>query len=128
MKEYIRLYWYEKYTPEDYQRTYSLLRSIKYKIVENSVQIYMDSNALEYHLTTGWGQHVGFDGSNFGNGLLEFIENGVYNSGKTGSMANPRIGDGSNFFSRTVDYVNQYAKANVLKKLEYKLGVKIKSI
>ena len=127
VRVYIRMYWYNRYSPEDYERTQSLLEAVSYQIKNNTVVIYIDEEKLEHGTPfKKWGQHVGFDGSDFGAGLMEFIENGVFDSGKTGSPNNPRIGNGSEAIRRTTEWLNKYINDEVKRRLGVKLGVTFK--
>ena len=80
VKEYIQRYWYDTYEPKDYERTKSLLEAVSFKIEGNSVIVYIDEKKFVHSTQEGWSQHRGFDGVNFSEGLIQFVENGVYNS------------------------------------------------
>lgn len=133
LKNYIQNYWYDKYSPKDYERTYSLLDAISSKIdyTNNTVTIYFDEDKFDYISNkNGWGSHRGFYGTkwdeDFGNGLIEFIENGVFDSGKFGSFSNPRIKHGSHALYATEQWINRYVKSEIKKRLSIYLGTKIK--
>lgn len=118
LKTYIKLYWYDRYSPEDYERTYSLRNAVSYKIIDQSVYIYIDTNAFIYHKSdNGWGQHIGFDGKDFSEGLMDFVEYGRFTSGKSGSLTNPRIGDGSGAIEKTMNWLNKKVNTEILKKI-----------
>lgn len=125
LKVYIRLYWYDRYSPTDYDRTYSLLNSVSYKVEGNTVKIYIDENKLIHATQSGWNQHMSFDGEDFSAGLIEFIENGRFDSGKTGTKTNPRIGKGSKAIEKTLRWLNKYINQEVKRQLSIVLGTKV---
>lgn len=87
LRDYIQEYWYDTYTPKDYDRTYDLLNSVDAKIEGNEVVLYFDDYQISSNRTGGWGQHIGFEGEPF---EIEFIEMGL---GGSGSLRNPRRHD-----------------------------------
>lgn len=118
LKTYIKLYWYDRYSPEDYERTYSLKNAVSYEIENQSVYIYIDTDAFVRHKPDiGWGQHVGFDGRDFSEGLVEFVEYGRFLSGKSGSRTNPRIGDGSGAIEKTMNWLNKKVNTEIMNKI-----------
>lgn len=126
LKVYVRQYWYNRYTPKDYERTYSFLESISYRIERNTVEIYFDEEKFDHiFVNDGWGVHVGFDGDDFGSGLIEFIENGTFDSGNKGSLTNPRVGDHSGAIEKTKKWLDKYVKDEVKKQLQIGLNIKV---
>jgi hypothetical protein len=124
LKVYVNQYWYSRYSPEDYQRTYSFLESVSYEVKKNVVTIKFDTEKFAHATTNGWGQHRGFDGDDFNEGLIEFIETGSFSSGKTGSLSNPRIGsNGSRAIEKTRTWLNKHLSDEVKKQVKSKLGV-----
>lgn len=128
LRVYTKQYWYDRYTPEDYERTYSLLNSISYEIDGMHVHIYYDFDSWEFSKdrADAWGQHVGFDYQDFTEGLIEFVENGKFYSGRLGSHSNPRIGDKSLAIEKTQRWLDKYLNQQIRKRLERDLGVKFR--
>lgn len=124
VKVYIRQYWYYNYSPLDYERTFSLLEAVSYQIdrTNQEVYIYIDEQKLIYNVQSGWGQHIGFDGNKFSEGLIEFVENGIFDSGRTGSQNNPKIGKGSFAIQRTIKWLNKYLKNKITSELKLRFG------
>lgn len=65
---------------------------------------------------------MSFDGSDFGEEIMYFIENGIYPSGKYGSWHNPRIGDSSGAIQKTINWLNRYIREETLRQLEIRFG------
>lgn len=125
LKVYIKLYWYDRYSPKDYDRTYNLLNSVSYRVKEDSVEIYIDEDKLVHAVQAGWNQHMSFDGEDFSAGLIEFIENGKFSSGKTGAKSNPKVGKGSKAIERTTIWLNKYINQEIKKQLSIVLKTKV---
>lgn len=119
IKEYIQRYWYDVYTPQDYERTNSLLRSVKADIGRSKIEIYIDETEFEYALRNSlWNQHISFDGEDFGEGLIQFIDQGKYDSGKVGSLKNPKVGKGSNFIKKINIWLKTYVDNEISKRVK----------
>lgn len=125
LRDYIQRYWYDTYSPQDYERSHSLLEAVVYERHGSYVNIYIDESKLAHaQFENNWNQHMSFDAVDFGAGLIQFIENGVYNSGLTGSINNPRIGDASHAIERTNKWIARYIKEEIKRKVEIELGCK----
>lgn len=125
IKEYLIKYWYNTYSPKNYERTYSLLESVKYKKSRSYVTVYIDEEEFIYAVqgTELWNQHMGFDEERFGKGLIEFIEDGKFDSGKFGASSNPRIGNGSHVIKRINTWLKRYVDKEILKRIKMDLGL-----
>lgn len=125
VKEYIQRYWYDTYTPENYNRSWSLLKSVTYKVYDDYVEVYIDEDEFVYSLGDGeyWGRHTGFDGEKFGSGLIEFVENGKFNSGKIGSPSNPRVGDASRAIKKVNTWLKRYVRNELRRMLKMKFNI-----
>jgi hypothetical protein len=123
VKDYIQKYWYDTYTPKDYTRTDSLLESVSYKIEDGTVIVYIDEGKFQYGLQDGWGSHISFNGERFGSELIQFVENGIYDSGEKGSSRNPRIGDASHAIERVNKWLERYVKAEVRSRINMAFGL-----
>lgn len=118
LKVFVEQYWYRTYVPTQYNRTYSLLDAIDYEISGNIASIYLNEDMLVHDFREeNWNAHMSFDGEDFGEEIMYFIENGVYPSGKYGSFHNPRIGDGSGAIQKTINWLNRYLRRTVSKEL-----------
>lgn len=128
LKEYTKKYWYSNYTPSDYQRTYSFLNTIRYRIFPSipRVAIFYDFRLLDHAVNKdGWGTHVGFDGKQFNEGLVQFIENGTFYSGNKG--ASPRAGKGgSGAIEKTEKWLEEYLDKEVKRRLELTIGARLR--
>lgn len=128
LKEYTKKYWYDNYSPSDYQRTYSFLKTIKYRIFPATprVAIFYDFRLLEHSVNKdGWGAHVGFNGKYFNEGLVEFIENGNFYSGNKG--LSPRAGKGgSGAIEKTEKWLQEYLDEEVKRRLELTIGARLR--
>lgn len=132
VKVFIKQYWYDRYSPLEYERLEEnggLLGAVSYTIEDNSVRIHIDESKLIHasaHLDKYnqgfWGQHRGFDGKDFGEGLIEFVENGRFDSGRVGSTGNPRIGHGSGAIQKTINWLNKYLDGEVKRMIELDFG------
>lgn len=122
MQEYIETYWYDVYSPIDYERTYDVLRSIDVKFENDVVVIFYNADKIFSTPNLGsWGEHSGFDFGDFSEGIIEYVENGV--SG--GSIQNPRLGDtGAKAIPRTRGWLNNYLVKAIKK--EFGINVKIR--
>lgn len=119
LQTYIKLYWYDRYSPEDYKRTGDFVDAVGYEIQnETSVVIYIDFTKIRHRAEyDNWGQHVGFDGNDFTEGLVEFIEDGRFSSGKRGSPNNPRFGKGSKAIEKTMNWLNKKVNSEIMRQV-----------
>lgn len=137
LRVYIKQYWYDRYVPEDYERTESLVDCISYKKENGKVMIYFDESKVE-HKDNGpgeWGSYTSFGhydnggtwvagedmmlSDDFHSGLIEFIENGKFNSGKRGSLNNPRHDmGGSHAVDKTKEWLRKYLNNEVQKRFK----------
>lgn len=131
LKVFTKQYWYDKYLPEDYKRTYSFLESASYEITGRGgsmkLAVYFDLNKLIYKVDeNGWGAHVGFDGEDFTEGMIRFIEDGkFYSSGRIGSPCNPRAGKkGAGMIEKTSKWLERYLDTEIKKKIKFYYGNK----
>lgn len=119
LKEYIKKYWYDTYSPECYKRTGNLINSVKYEKSRSYVYIYIDEYELgsAVNFSEPWNTHAGFDAEVFGAGLMEFIENGRYDSGKIGSKSNPRIGYSAKVIRRLNTWLKRYVDNEIKRRI-----------
>lgn len=117
LKESVDSLWYDAYpTPTDYIRTYQLLNSVNGKVTKNclgnySIEVYLDPEFMTANPSLyGWGQHTGFDKSDFRRGLIQSIIHGM-----GGSSTNPRLGDSTNVIEVVQNEAEKYANS-ILKK------------
>lgn len=125
IREYLLKYWYGTYTPKNYERTKSLLDSVDYKVSRSYVTVYIkEENFISAVQGTNlWNQHMGFDEEAFGAGLIEFIENGKFDSGKVGSLNNPRIGNGSHIIKKVNTWLKRYIDKEIKRRLKMEIGI-----
>lgn len=131
-KVLINQYWYGGYSPKDYQRTYSLRDSIKYKIEGNSVRVYLDLSDAERSDfgTHKWGSYTdfknesSFDTESGSGAFLNYIDNGWFGStSKFGSKRNPRAKKGGIDISSKMDsWLARYIEPTVRKRMRVFLG------
>lgn len=119
VKVYIKQYWYNRYSPEDYERTYSLYKSVKYEILDDNVIVYFDlNNADRKRFQNGsWGSYTNFKNKPSFTGeywinMIQYIDTGFFPSG-IGSETNPRVGDGIDFISKTERWLNKHLAEKV---------------
>lgn len=138
LKVFYNQYWANRYSPEDYERTHTFVKSIKYEnSSDTDIYIYFDQNELKRIKNVGgWGSYTNFQGDpsftteeTFFNSFVEYIETGYFGSNQTGghitgNWTNPRIGDGSYFIERTLKWLNRYMQYEV----ERKIGLKIDNL
>lgn len=93
LQEYVRVYWYNAYSPKQYDRTDEFFDCVDARFIgENEVEIFYDTDALQamFGAEDNWNKHMGFDYSPFdGEGLIQMLEFGM----NGGSTNNPRFGD-----------------------------------
>ena len=123
IKVFIRQYWYNRYTPENYERTYALYNSVKYFIYGKEIHIYFDLDSIQRHAGNAeeWGSYTNFQGKpsfggDFWESMVEYIDTGEFPNG-TGSPTNPRLGKGINFIEKTERWLNKYLKDKVDKEI-----------
>ena len=118
---FLNQYWYNRYTPLQYERTYSLIKTLKYKIDGQDILIYFDlSKAKRRDFESGlWGSYTDFKGDasfideDFWNSMIEYIDTGNFSTPGS-SPNNPRLGmGGSGFIEKTENWLNKYLKDKV---------------
>lgn len=109
IREFLDQYWYNTYSPIDYDRTGSLRNAVRYTIEKNKIKIYFDRRYFSTKKVNdglGWQPHRGFDGETFINGLIDFLDDGT---GNGGVRTNPRRNDGNlDIIGYAEKYINQY--------------------
>lgn len=111
LRECVDSLWYKSYpSPKDYERTYELLNSVNGRIVKNGIgnyriEVYLDPNLISSNPNShGWGQHAGFSGIEFTEGLINSIIHGM-----GGSTNNPRYGESTNVIEVVQQEASKYA-------------------
>ena len=124
IKVFIRQYWYNRYTPKNYERTESLYNSVRYSIIGKSIYIYfdLDSAKRKEGNRDEWGSYTNFQDDpsftgDFWESMIEYIDTGRFIGGY-GSLNNPRLGDGINFIDKTERWLNKYLKNKVDKEIK----------
>lgn len=125
IKVFIRQYWYNKYTPQNYKRTNSLYNSVTYVIEGKHIYIYFDLSAADRHPGNSeeWGSYTNFQGDPsfkeeiFWENMVEYIDTGKFPGG-TGSVNNPRLGHGIDFIAKTERWLDKYLKDKVDKEIK----------
>lgn len=119
IRKYLQENWYDTYDPTSYIRTMSLMDAVRYRIEKNKVYVYFDRRYFSTRRVNdgnGWQPHRGFDGVEFIDGLIDWIEDGT---GGGGTIKNPRKYDGG---IGVLDYaekeINQYINTKVDKKIK----------
>lgn len=99
--------WYDTYSPTSYIRTDEFIDSITYKVENNRVYIYFDVSKINsVSSDAGWNTHRGFDGVDFREGLIDWIENDKVNSG---IRSNPRkTHNGVYMIKNTQEWLQSY--------------------
>lgn len=119
IKEFLEQYWYNTYSPIDYDRTGSLKNSVRYTIDNNKIKIYFDRRYFSTKIVNngiGWQPHRGFDGETFIDGLIDFLDDGT---GNGGVFTNPRKNDGNlDIIGYAEKIINQYVQSLVDKKIK----------
>ena len=109
--------WYDDYHPIDYHRTYGFGRSPQYNIEGKSgdnktIKVFFDMRMLAGRTENGgkgWQAHRSFDGTDFKQGLIDFIE-----EGDMGSPKNPRAGhSGVHMVQKTRQWLEEYLDEEV---------------
>ena len=99
--------WYDTYSPTSYVRTNDFINSVTYKVENNRVYIYFDVSKIKSVSSDGgWNTHRGFDGIDFREGLIDWIENDKTNSG---IQSNPRkTHNGVYMIKNTQEWLQDY--------------------
>ena len=127
---FINQYWYAKYSPLQYERTYSLIKTLTYKIEGDSVLIYFDlSQAKRKDFEDGmWGSYTDFKGNpsftdeGFWDSMIDYIDTGSFSTPGS-SPNNPRLGmGGSGFIQKTENWLNKYVKNKVYSELSIRVN------
>ena len=127
---FLNQYWYSKYTPLQYERTYSLIETLTYKIEGNDILIYFDlSQAKRRDFESGlWGSYTDFKGDAsfideaFWNSMIDYIDTGNFSTPGS-SPNNPRLGTGgSGFIQKVENWLNKYIKNKVNSELSIKIN------
>lgn len=124
---YIKQYWYDKYAPQNYTRTYTLQHSVYYSIENGQIDIKFDfTEGKQPAKKDEWQPYnfnsSAFDDEDFWEGMVTFIDTGRFPSGRMGSTHNPRAGHGSRFMERTKKWLDKYLTDRVNKELAIFLG------
>ena len=112
LKEALYEYWYDKYDPIDYKRSFDLISAVDGEIVKNSrgnysISVFINPKLLSAEYSPGmWSTHMGFAGENFREGLIYSILHGV-----SGSKLNPRLGDSANVIEVVQEEATRYANS-----------------
>lgn len=119
IREFLDQYWYDTYSPINYNRTGSLKNAVRYNIEKDKVKIYFDRryfSTKKINDGDGWQPHRGFDGETFINGLIDFLNDGT---GNGGVITNPRRNDGNlDIIGYAEKYINQYMNNIVNRKID----------
>ena len=130
IKVFIRQYWYNKYTPQNYERTDSLYNSVKYEVDGTDIYIYFDLDSAKRKEgdSESWGSYTDFKDNpsfegDFWMNMIEYIDTGYFPVG-IGSLTNPRLGHGINFIEKTENWLNKYLRNKVNREIEIFIGRK----
>ncbi len=113
LEEALYEYWYGKYNPIDYQRSYDLVHAIDGEIVKNSrgnysISVYINPKLLSIEYSPGaWSTHMGFAGQDFREGLIYSILHGFMG----GSRLNPRYGSSDDILEIVQKEATRYANS-----------------
>lgn len=87
MKQYIMKELYQKYSPEDYARTYDYINSLTVSSVKESssgyvIEIFFDANKISARSVSDryWNQHMSIDGDDFSKHIPYIVEYGTNGS------------------------------------------------
>jgi hypothetical protein len=119
IQKYLDENWYNQYDPKDYERTYKLKNAVKYTIEKNGkrIKIYFDRRTLRGKRVNngeGWQVHRGFDGEDFIDGLIDFINGDVTG----GVVNNPRRNDSVDVIDYAERVVNEYVQQLADRKIQ----------
>lgn len=124
---FIRQYWYNRYAPQNYTRTYTLQHSVYYSIDGNDIHIRFDfSEGKQWSKPGEWKPYdfeaEYFNDEGFWADMITFIDTGRFPSGRMGSSHNPRAGHGIHFMEKTITWLDKYLHDEVDKEIRIFLG------
>ena len=116
MQVYINQYWYNRYEPKNYIRLKEdggFLSAISFKVEKQKVNIFFDWDKMEYYPPEDGflGNHVGFDGNPFTEGLIQYIDQGSFYSETLKKRK------GSYFLSKTQKWLEKTISKEVEKEI-----------